>query len=117
MRDDLIFHLTTQEDWKNYKKEVNYEPESLDTEGFIHCSSGSQLEDTANRLFLDKEKILLLVIDVSALTPQVKYDEDSETGATYPHIYGPLNVDAIIDKIDIHAEDNGKFEISFSSYS
>lgn len=117
MRDDILFHLTTREEWKTYQKDGNYEPESLDSEGIIHCSSGDQLEETANRLFAGKQKILLLVIDVSSLHPQVKYEKDSETGNKFPHIYGPLNTNAVIDKIDIHAEDDGTFKISFKSYS
>lgn len=114
MRDDLLFHITTREHWKEYKKSGNYEPQSLEDDGFIHCSSGNQVEDTANRLFADKDKILLLVIDVAMLREQVKYEED-ETGEKFPHIYGPLSVNAVIDKIDILAEDDGKFNISFTS--
>jgi uncharacterized protein (DUF952 family) len=117
MRDDILFHLTTRDDWKADQAEGNYEPESLETEGFIPCSSGHQIEETANRLFAGKQKILLLVIDVSSLHPQVKYEEDSESGDKFPHIYGPINTNAIIDKIDIHAEDDGKFKISFNSYT
>ena len=117
MRDDILFHLTTKEDWKAHQSDGNYEPESLDTQGFIHCSSGDQVEDTANRLFAEKQEILLLVIDVSSLRPQVKYELDEDTGLKFPHIYGPLNTNAVIDKIDIHTEDDGKFEISFKSYT
>lgn len=116
MREDLLFHITTQDDWKKYKNDGNYEPESLDSQGFIHCSSGHQVEDTANDKFSGKDEILLLVIDVAMLREQVKYEED-ETGEKFPHIYGPLSVNAVIDKIDIAAEDSGKFNISFTSDS
>lgn len=117
MRDDILFHLTTKENWKAYQADGNYEPESLDAQGFIHCSSGDQLEDTANRLFAGKQEVLLLVIDVSSLRPQVKYEMDEDSGLKYPHIYGPLNTNAIIDKIDIHVEEDGEFNISFKSYT
>lgn len=115
MRDELLFHLTTRDDWNQHKKSGNYEPESLEEEGFIHCSSGNQVEATANRLFADKDEILLLVIDASMIRDDIKYEEDSETGEKYPHIYGAISVNAIIDKIDIRAEDNGRFNISFTS--
>lgn len=117
MRDDLLFHITTQDNWKEYKKSGNYQPESLDSDGFIHCSTGSQLEDTANRLFGDKDEILLLVIDATMIREDVKYEEDRETGDKFPHIYAPLNVNAVIDKIDIKAEDDGTFNIAFSNNS
>ena len=115
MRDDLIFHITTKEYLEEHRVNNKYEPESLDTEGFIHCSSGHQVEDTANRAFSDKEQILLLIIDVTALSTEIKYDLDEKTGEKYPHIYGPLNTDAIIDKFNIFAEQDGKFDIEFSS--
>ncbi|HKK46185.1 MAG TPA: DUF952 domain-containing protein [Balneolaceae bacterium] len=115
MRDDLLFHITTREEWKTHQNQGNYEPESLTSEGFIHCSTGSQLQETANRLFAGTNKILLLVIDVSTMRESVKYEEDSDTGNKFPHIYGPLHTNAIIDKIDIKAEDDGSFDISFTS--
>ncbi|HET6527601.1 MAG TPA: DUF952 domain-containing protein [Balneolaceae bacterium] len=117
MRQDILFHITTREAFSEFKNSPNYEPESLETEGFIHCSSGAQINETANRLFAGLSKILLLVIDVSTLRPDVKYELDEETGQKFPHIYGPLNKDSIMDKIDIPAEDDGSFNISFKSYS
>lgn len=114
MRDDILFHVTTQEDWKQNQKGGLYRPESLEEEGFIHCSSGSQLEETANRIYGDKDQILLLVIDASRIREDVKYEKDVETGQKFPHIYAPLNVNAVIDKIEIHAEKDGTFKINFS---
>ncbi len=117
MREDLIFHITTKEYFNSYKKDNRYLPESLETEGFIHCSRGSQIESTANRIFKDQDRLLLLVIDVSTLTAKIKYEEDQDLGESYPHIYGPLNTDAIMDKLNIHAEKDGQFKITFSSNS
>lgn len=114
MKEDLIFHLVKKEDWKKYKKEARYRPESLDSQGFIHCSSGRDVEDTANRLFKGEEDVLLIVINTTLIEPELRYENDGETGPKYPHIYGPLNLDAVIDKIELATEDDGTFEISFS---
>ncbi|WP_440998863.1 DUF952 domain-containing protein [Fodinibius sp. SL11] len=115
MRDDLLFHITTKELWKQFNKSGSYEPESLETQGFIHCSTGEQVERTANSLFGDKEEILLLVIDATTLHDDVKYEEDENTGEKFPHLYSPLNTNAIIDKIAIESENNGTFDIAFST--
>lgn len=115
MQDDLIFHITTRKQWKEFQKDGRFVPESLDKEGFIHASTGPQLEYTANRFFSNRNKILLLVIEMSRLAPEVKYEEEPETGEKFPHIYGPLNVDAIVDKIDVYMEKDGRFKISFTS--
>jgi uncharacterized protein (DUF952 family) len=115
MRDDLIFHITTNDHWKKYKNNNSYSPESLDSEGFIHCSTGEQVEETANRLFGDEAEILLLVIDANMLRDDVKYEEDPDTGTKFPHLYNPLSANAIIDKITIKAESDGSFDINFKT--
>lgn len=115
MREDLIFHITTDEYFHNHKTANKYQPESLDTEGFIHCSKGSQIEKIANRLFPDEDQLLLLIIDVSTLGSDIKFEADEEREEKSPHIYGPLNLDAIMDKLNIFTEKNGDFKIEFSS--
>ncbi|WP_138429637.1 DUF952 domain-containing protein [Fodinibius saliphilus] len=117
MRDDLLFHITTKEEFKEYQNNSRYEPESLDEEGFIHFSSGEQVEDTANRLYKNNDRILLLVIDVSTLGENIKYEKDEETGEKFPHLYKALDTSAIIDKIEIASESDGFFKIGFSSNS
>ena len=117
MREDLLFHVTTREEWKENKLQGVYKPESVEENGIIRCVTGSQLEDSANRLYPDKDKVLLLVIDVSMLREQIKYEKDEELGEEFPLLEGELSINAIIDKIDIKAEQNGKFQISFTSDS
>lgn len=115
MREDLIFHITTEEEFQNHKEGGEYHPESIDTDGYIHCSKGSQIEEAANRLFPDADQIVLLIIDIPTLSADVKYEADEETGEKFPHIYGPLNTNAIMDKLNIFTEDSGAFKIAFSS--
>jgi len=115
MRDDLIFHITTKKIFKKAKNNSAFEPESLEEQGFIPCSTGDQVEETANRNFGSREQILLLVINVSALSSELKYEKDEQTGEKHPHIYGPLNTDAIIDKLQVFSEKDGSFNIAFSS--
>ena len=115
MQEDLLFHITTKEDWKKFNNNRNYEPESFESEGFIHCSTGEQVQDTANRLFEGQDEILLLVIDANMLREDIKYEQVESSDEKFPHLYCPLNTNAIIDKIGIKAEDDGSFNISFST--
>ena len=115
MREDLLFHITTKEDWKQFNNSGSYEPESLESQGFIHCSTGEQVEDTANRLFAGEDEILLLVIDATTLHEDIKYEKSEDTGDKFPHLYSPLNTNAIIDRIAIKAEDDGNFDIAFTT--
>lgn len=114
MREDLVFHLVKKRTWQNLKKEGRYHPESLESDGFIHCSSGKNIEAVANRKFKGERRLLLIVINASLVEPELKYEEDEESGTAHPHIYGPLNLDAVIDKIELHPEKDGRFSISFS---
>lgn len=114
MREDLIFHLLREQDLKTRQERDGYRPPSLEEEGFIHCSTGSQVEATANRLFRGERKLLLLVIGVSSLDSDLKYEEVD--GESFPHIYGPVNPGAILDKIPLRPDEEGLFEISFKSY-
>lgn len=114
MKEDFVFHLVKQEEWKKQKKDGKYHPESLESEGYIHCSSGSQIQETANRRFKGEDDLMLIVINTTLISPELKYETDKEHGKTYPHIYGPLNLDAVVDKITLAPENDGTFEISFS---
>lgn len=115
MRDDLLFHITTKDNWKQYNNSGSYEPESLESEGFIHFSTGKQVEGVANTLFGDKDEILLLVIDATTLHEDIKYEKDEDSDEKFPHLYSPLNTNAIIDKIPIKTENDGRFDIAFTT--
>lgn len=114
MVDDLIFHVTQIQQWEEHKKYGEYIPESLDTEGFIHCSKGNQVANVANRKFAGQQDLLLLVIDRATVKSNIKYEIDDETGEKYPHIYGPLNMDAVIDKIELQPDSEGQFGIEIT---
>ena len=89
-----IFHITTREVWERQESTGSYRHESLDTEGFIHCSSEGQVEATWRRIFGGESGLVILEIDVERLTSELRYEE-GEPGELFPHVYGPLNVNAI----------------------
>ncbi|TAK13051.1 MAG: DUF952 domain-containing protein [Anaerolineae bacterium] len=89
---DIILHICPRATWEN--GEADYRGDTLDTEGFIHCSTLAQMERTANRFFAGQRGLVVLHIDTRRLTAPLKW-EPSE-GVDFPHIYGPLNRDAVI---------------------
>ena len=71
---------------------------TLDDEGFIHCSSDmAQVEGVLGRFYtgVPRSDLTLLVIDTSRLDAPVRYDQVGDE--TFPHVYGPIPVSAIID--------------------
>lgn len=91
-----IYHIVTPEVWEEFKTEDFYEAASLNTEGFIHCSFAEQLEGVLQRYYKDQEKVLILTIEPEILTSKL-VNELSTNNEIYPHIYGKINRDAIID--------------------
>jgi uncharacterized protein (DUF952 family) len=91
----LIYHIVTPETWEKFKTENEYEAESLETEGFIHCSYRNQLDDVLRRYYKDAEKVLILHINTHRLTSEL-IAEPSTNREVYPHIYGTINKSAIV---------------------
>ena len=102
----MICHITTREAWQAAQSQGSYRAESLATEGFIHCSTRRQVLSVANSFYRGAHDLLLLQIDEHGLdAPLVweapahpdpdKADEFAESGA-FPHIYGALNLDAVV---------------------
>lgn len=92
----LIYHIVTPEIWEKFKDETEYEAESLQSEGFIHCSYRNQLDDVLERYYKDAERVLILHINPHYLTvPLVA--EPSTNREIYPHIYGKINKSAVVD--------------------
>jgi uncharacterized protein (DUF952 family) len=90
-----LFHITTREQWNHARIAGSYHAESLVHEGFIHLSTEGQLEATARRHFAGRSDLVVLEIDPARLRWELRW-EDSH-GETYPHLYGPLETEAVID--------------------
>ena len=91
-----IFHIVTPEIWEKFKDQKFYEAESLATEGFIHCSYEEQLEAVLRRYYKNAGKVLILTLDTAKLTSKL-VSEPSTGGEFYPHIYGEINTDAVVE--------------------
>lgn len=88
-----IFHIALPEKWTpDYEF---YEADSLATEGFIHCSFAEQLDGVLERYYSGVERVIILEIDPSKLTSKL-VEEPSTNNEIYPHIYGPINIDAVV---------------------
>ena len=90
-----IFHITTPEAWERQKASGSYRHASLESEGFIHCSDENQGEPTWRRIFGAAPGLVVLEIDVERLARELRYEE-GEPGELFPHVYGPINVDAVV---------------------
>jgi uncharacterized protein (DUF952 family) len=92
----LIYHVTTNEEWKAAQVKGFYEAASLHTEGFIHCSEAQQVQGVLERYYAGKKDLLKLSIDTSKLTVPLKYELAPSINENFPHIFGPINLDAVV---------------------
>ncbi|MGZ8552510.1 MAG: DUF952 domain-containing protein [Chitinophagaceae bacterium] len=97
----IIYHVTTAAEWNAAKQKGFYEAASLKEEGFIHCSQEQQVAGVLERYFAGKTGLVKLVIDTDKLTSRFVFDWSPSTRDTFPHVYGPVVVEAVIDVIAI----------------
>lgn len=106
----MILHICKKSVWDQARKIKEYRGDTLESEGFIHCSTSEQVIEVADSLFKGAPDLLLLVIDERKVVSAIKF-EDSGNGNLYPHIYGPLNLDAITKTVSFPPNLNGNFSL------
>lgn len=110
---ETIYCLVPETYWLQYEGKQEYESRTYAQEGFIHATKGDELlVKVANRVYSQfTEELLVLVVDESRITAKLLYEEASD-GLLYPHIYGPLNTDAIVEvkRLVRDAKRNWQFE-------
>lgn len=97
----IIYHVTTASEWNAAKEKGFYESPSLKEEGFIHCSQEHQLSGVLERYFTGAKDLVKLVIDTEKLTSKLVYDWSPTVQDTFPHIYGVINLDAVVEIISL----------------
>lgn len=109
-----ILHITSQADWAAAQVAGSYTADSLASQGFIHCSTAEQVLLVANSFFRGRNDLLLLEIDPARLSAELRYEE-SEPGMLFPHIYGPLNLDAVTAAYTFTPDSTGVFSAPIAS--
>lgn len=105
-----ILHITQHEQWQQAIVVGRYRGDTLDSEGFIHCSTPTQIIKVANTFFHNQKGLVLLYIDSDKVKPEICY-EGVEENELFPHIYGALNINAVFKVINFEQGENGLFEL------
>jgi uncharacterized protein (DUF952 family) len=107
MNRDEIYHLVTETDFRFLTKDNTYVPALFAQDGFIHCTGDpTTLLAVANDYFANvDEPVLVLIIKVAKLTAELKFEppiplsgggtSHVQEDLLFPHIYGPLNIEAV----------------------
>lgn len=91
----FVYHIVLPDEWEVVKSNSIYSAPSLEAEGFIHCSYDHQLEGVIERYYTDAPELVILKLEIGKLTSKL-VSEPSTGGEIYPHIYGPINLDAVV---------------------
>ena len=107
--DRYIFHIIRRGEWLEALERGDYVPASLSVEGFIHCSTEDQVSATAKRWYAGEKDLLLLRIDTRLLAAQLQYEAPRNGGPErqnerFPHLYGALNLDAVVEVTEMEHE-------------
>jgi uncharacterized protein (DUF952 family) len=116
----MIYHITSRDAWETAQAQGDYRAASLTTEGFIHCSTFEQVLPVAHLYYKGQRGLIALEIEPSLLSPDLKWEPPSggapppgvSVGDMFPHIYGPINLNAVIRTIDLQYNPDGTFNLS-----
>ena len=109
LNDPYIYLLSSKAEYEQARTDGKLVRDSIASEGFIHASPKNQLTRIANKYYKATEQPLVVVVDKLFIKPEVKWER--ATGGLYPHIYGAMNVNAIIKIIPIALADDGDFHL------
>lgn len=107
----MILHIAERSAWQAARRSGFYEGPTLASEGFIHASRESQVVEVADRLFRGRDDLVLLVVDAERLTAEVRPENLEGGSELYPHIYGPIECDAVASVLSFAPGPDGTFEL------
>ncbi len=96
----FIYHIATITDWNNQVNNKDYSINTLEEEGFIHCSKYEQLQATLKRFFDDRKDIVILKIDSKLLNIPVIYEAADDGSGFFPHAFGPIQMKAVVEVME-----------------
>jgi uncharacterized protein (DUF952 family) len=107
---EYILHITTRKAWSVAQERGSYAPDSLDVDGFIHCSRASQVMRVANLVYTGQHGLVLLVMDPARMTSELRWEPGVDLASElFPHVYGPINLESVVNVIDSEPGPDGLF--------
>ena len=92
-----IYHVTTLFAWEKAQDLGYYESDSLQKEGFIHCSTTHQVQGVLERYFSGQQDLIKLTIDPQKLSSKLVFELSPSINQEFPHVFGVINLEAVIE--------------------
>jgi uncharacterized protein (DUF952 family) len=107
-----LLHITERSTWDAAVARGEYRMSTrgttLEQQGFVHCSLPHQLRGVAESFYGDLDDLVVLVVDSDRLSAVVKHEPAAPGGEEFPHIYGPIAIDAVVDVIPVTRDEGGR---------
>ena len=91
----MIYRIADMRDWETAQASGYFTSTDLATEGFIHCCTAQQIAAVANRYYQGQQGLLLVEIDETRLHGPLKWEDLTNAGQLFPHVYGSIPLGAI----------------------
>ncbi len=101
MESDYIYHVTTKEEWAAAQLKGQYESATLATEGFIHCSTATQVPGVLERYYKGRTGLVKLKIEKSKVERPLIFELAGSINEVFPHIHGAINLNSVVEVIDL----------------
>ena len=101
MESEFIYHITTQKEWEQALLKKEYLPMQYEQDGFIHCSIERQIPGVLDRFYKGQSGLVKLKIEKAKVQRPVLFELAHDLNELFPHIYGSLNIDAVVEVITL----------------
>jgi uncharacterized protein (DUF952 family) len=106
----MIVKIMRADEWRSFGDTGELIGGVHDTENFIHFSTIEQLPRTANKWFEGEDGLMAVVVDTAKLGPELRW-EPNAAGELFPHLYGHLSQDAVVEAVPFPRRSDGVFEL------
>ncbi len=105
-----LYKVVSLATWETVQLDGVFRGAGIDiSDGFIHLSAADQVVETVRKHFAGEQDLLLISVDADALGDDLRW-EPSRGGALFPHVYGQINLDAVIDAVPLPLGHDGTHE-------
>lgn len=105
----IILHCMEQQKWNEIKHKKSYGKEHIEREGYIHCSPVEYFWRVAPNFIDVQAALILLCIESDKVEAEIKWEDGDNCGKEYPHLYGELNIDSIINVLPFIKDRDNSF--------
>jgi uncharacterized protein (DUF952 family) len=107
----LIYKICPASAWREAERQGVYRGSADDIrDGFIHFSTASQVDETVRKYFFGQTGLFLVAVDADALGDALRW-EPSRNAELFPHLYGDLDLGAVVGIFDLRARSDGTHEL------